>query len=286
VDESAARRMWELFEPIHDVAYFTPEVRAAADELGMRGFWMGYFAFRAAALGAVTAATATAVFFSFPAHLAARALPDAWQYAGPEQALSARAASAERALRRIFGATVSEGQIAEAADLAWEAAAAADSAGRVLSTANQALPRPESPLQRLWQATTTLREHRGDGHIAVLVSSGIDPIRAQLLKTAAGESDEKALRDGRKWNAELWEATKDEMRDEGWIDDHGALTAAGEEVHAELERLTDAAALSPWIALGQERTERLAGLLVPLTAAVRDAGVVPAANPVGVTAGP
>jgi hypothetical protein len=33
-----ARRMWRLYEPIHDVTYFAPEARAAADRLGMRGF--------------------------------------------------------------------------------------------------------------------------------------------------------------------------------------------------------------------------------------------------------
>jgi len=33
--------------------YFAPESRAAADACGLRGFWMGYFAFRAAPLGAV-----------------------------------------------------------------------------------------------------------------------------------------------------------------------------------------------------------------------------------------
>ncbi|GAB2486836.1 helix-turn-helix domain-containing protein [Jatrophihabitans fulvus] len=43
-----ARRMWALFEPLHDVVYFSPESPAAAKDLGLKGFWMGYFAFRAA----------------------------------------------------------------------------------------------------------------------------------------------------------------------------------------------------------------------------------------------
>jgi hypothetical protein len=33
--------MWQLFEPLHAVSYFTPEARAASDALGLRGFWMG-----------------------------------------------------------------------------------------------------------------------------------------------------------------------------------------------------------------------------------------------------
>ena len=46
-----ARSMWTLFEPIHAVTYFAPEARAALEEAGLRGFWRGYFAGRAAPLG-------------------------------------------------------------------------------------------------------------------------------------------------------------------------------------------------------------------------------------------
>src|SRR5256885_422912 len=42
------RHMWTLFEPIHDVTYFHPAARAAFEEAGLRGFWRGYFAGRAA----------------------------------------------------------------------------------------------------------------------------------------------------------------------------------------------------------------------------------------------
>jgi hypothetical protein len=44
--------MWTLFEPIHAVTYFTPEARSAYERAGLRGFWRGYFAGRAAPLGA------------------------------------------------------------------------------------------------------------------------------------------------------------------------------------------------------------------------------------------
>ena len=48
-----ARAMWTLFEPVHAVTYFAPEARAAFEEAGLRGFWRGYFAGRAAPLGPV-----------------------------------------------------------------------------------------------------------------------------------------------------------------------------------------------------------------------------------------
>jgi len=45
---STARSMWTLFEPIHAVSYFAPEARSAYERAGLRGFWRGYFAGRAA----------------------------------------------------------------------------------------------------------------------------------------------------------------------------------------------------------------------------------------------
>jgi len=52
---SAARAMWTMFEPAHDVTYFTPEALQAFTEAGLRGYWRGYFAGRSAPLGAAPA---------------------------------------------------------------------------------------------------------------------------------------------------------------------------------------------------------------------------------------
>ena len=43
--------MWTLFEPVHAVTCFAPEARSAFEAAGLRGFWRGYFAGRAAPLG-------------------------------------------------------------------------------------------------------------------------------------------------------------------------------------------------------------------------------------------
>ena len=193
--------MWGLLEPIHVVTYFAPEARATADALGMRGFWMGYAAQRSAPLGAVGPEIATAAFFGFHPDRLGRALPDAWHLTTPEAALAARSAGAGAALRRLWGDRVVDAPAtAEAAELAWQAAAGAECAGRVLAAANQVLPRPREPHLALWQAATTLREHRGDGHIAVLVARGVAPVASHLIKAAAGESDPEVLRTGRKFD--------------------------------------------------------------------------------------
>ena len=55
MDATTARRLWAVGEPVHALTYFAPESRAAWEAAGLRGFWRGYFATRAAPLGAVGA---------------------------------------------------------------------------------------------------------------------------------------------------------------------------------------------------------------------------------------
>lgn len=286
VGESVARAMWERFEPVHDLVYFTPEVRQVADGLGLRGYWMGYFALRAAPLGPAPAAVVTSSFYVFHPDRVARALPDAWGHADPAEVLAARARGVDAAMTALYGPqVVASDETAEAADLAWTAAQAADTAGRVLGGANQALARPARPHVALWQALTTLREHRGDGHIAVLVGHGLGPVAAMLLKCAAGECDEEFQRRTRQWDAERWEREKTALRERGLVGADGRLTGAGAELRERIEAATDAAAAGPWAALGPEGTARLAELLTPLARTVLDSGLIPEGNPVGTPGG-
>jgi hypothetical protein len=276
--------MWKLLEPIHVVTYFTPEARAAADALGMKGFWMGYTAQRVAPMGAVSAAIATAAFFGFHPDRIGRAVPEAWTLTTPADALAARLKGAGAALRRLWGDAVTASAAAEAAELAWQAATAADCAGRVLGAANQALPRPDQPHLALWQAATTLREHRGDGHVAALVARGVTPVQAHQIKCAAGETDPEVLRTGRKFDEATWTGGAATLGADGVLTADGQLTAAGRRLHADIEDATDVAAATPWRVLGESATARLATLLAPLAAVVLDSGTLPQLNPVGLVA--
>ena len=165
-----ARRMWRLFEPVHSVTYFVPEAMAAVTDLGFRGFWRGYFAARAAPMGAVSAPVVSATFFGFAPLLVDKAIPSSWSVAAPSALLDARSAGAVAALRPLCGQVP---DLSRLADLLWLATEGLDTAGRPLAAGNVALPRPEDHLAAVWQATTTLREHRGDGHVAALVVAGL-----------------------------------------------------------------------------------------------------------------
>ncbi|WP_345413177.1 SCO6745 family protein [Actinomycetospora chlora] len=277
-----ARRLWTLFEPLHAVTYFTVEARTAADAAGLRGFWMAYTAQRIAPLGAVGPGVAYGCFHGFHRSRLERALPDAWDLADPQRCLTARSVGAGAALHRLLGETVAHGPgVAEAAALAGAAADAADVEGRVLGAANQALPRPSEPVRALWQAVTTLREHRGDGHVAALVGAGLGPVAAHRLKAAAGELSGATTRQARRFDEDAWAAGAAELRDRGWLDAADRLTDAGRAGHAAIEETTDRLAAGPWRVLGRERTDRLAELLEPLSAAVVAGHAFPPGNPVG-----
>src|SRR5580693_7833778 len=90
MDPRDARVFWTRFEPVHAVTYFAPECAEANRAVGLKGFWMGYFAARSAPLGTVGAGTVMAAFFSFAPGRVRRAIPDAWDFTNPLSVVSAR----------------------------------------------------------------------------------------------------------------------------------------------------------------------------------------------------
>jgi hypothetical protein len=260
-----ARTMWTLFEPVHSVTYFSPEARGAYEAAGLRGFWRGYFAGRAAPLGRVGPAPVIASFFSFAPPMVARAIPQVWELAAPDRILAVRLEGAVAGLRRLAAAEA-PGAIAEAAELAHTAVAALDHAGRVLGAANAALPVPEDPLGRLWRAATILREHRGDGHVAALVTAGLSGCDA-LRWRASLDIPRELLQPNRGWTDEQWDESAGRLVARGWLTPGGEPTPAGIDEFAQIESATDEGAAAPWRALGTSGTKRLRELLAPVAQA-------------------
>lgn len=276
-DAARARRMWTLFEPVHVVTYFAAEARSAFEAAGLRGFWRGYFAGRAAPLGAVAAAPVTASFFTFAPPMVARALPAVWDLITPQDALAVRSAGAVAALHRLAGGQ----DLAAAADRLLRVADGLDCAGRVLAAANAALPVPgdREPAARLWHAATLLREHRGDGHFAALVAADIEGCEALVLRCGADLAREQ-LQPVRGWTDEEWDQAVARLAGRGWLAEDGRLTPEGAAARQAVEDATDRAAARPWARLGAAATEELAGLLLPIAQAC--AAELPYPNPVGV----
>jgi hypothetical protein len=129
--------------------------------------------------------------------------------------------------------------------------------GRALYAGHADLPWPEEPLLVLWHGATLLREHRGDGHVAALLHSGLSGIEALVTHTAMGRGfTPEAAKATRGWSEEEWADAVQALADRGLVDDAG-LTEEGAELRARLEVHTDALSADPWLLLGPERTARV-----------------------------
>ncbi|MGY2872957.1 hypothetical protein ACVW00_000147 [Marmoricola sp. URHA0025 HA25] len=275
-----ARELWGLLEPIHAVVYFSPEPLEALRAAGYRGFWMGYFAGRAAPLGPAGSDVVHAVFFNFARERVARALPSAWELAPPAVALEARERGSVAALRRHLDAMADAPEVARAAELACRAAAAAPEEGRVLFAANRALPEPEDPLDRLWHAATLLREHRGDGHIAALMAAGIGGRESHVFHALSHGTPRSVYEVARDFGDEEWSRCVESLRSRGLATAEG-LTDTGRDLDAEVERHTDQLAAPAYDVLSEPELDELVQLLRPIARAVVRGGELPLDSPMG-----
>lgn len=208
--EHAARRCHAVVNPIHSTFYFSPDLGREFAHAGLEGGSAVYFAARSAPLGRVGAGAVTATFYNFKHDLVARHVPHVWDTVSPEDALEARLRAVDSVLRRLLGEeAIASKELAEAAELALRATEACERPARPLYAANADLPVPEAPHLALWHAATLLREHRGDGHLAALLSLQLDPLEALASHTASGRGmSPKWILSSRGWTGEEWEAAR------------------------------------------------------------------------------
>ena len=278
LDPLTARKTCRTVEPLHGMIYFAPEAGQSYARLGLRAE-AGYFASRAAAMGAVGADTVIATFFNFYPGLVRDVIPEAWAVATPAAVLAARLEAADAALRRMLGASVDSPEMIRAAGLARRAAerAAQRYEGRTLFAAHAGLPWPGSAHLELWHAQTLLREYRGDGHIAALVMHDLDPVEALGLHLATGDLPEAFLKGTRGWPDAAWEAGVDRLVARGLVtrveptDSHRAtvaLTERGVSLREAIETETDRAAVYAYEALSDDECSELRTLARPFSRAV------------------
>lgn len=262
-----ARALRDVLEPYHLVVIFSPQAGEVFRGAGLERPWGPYFAGRTAPLGAVPDSVVDAIYYHFDPRLVHAEMPHVWAAAGPEKLLATRLEAADAGLRALLGDEVLQSaEVAEAAALAVEAVAACPPAGRPLGAANAALPVPAEPHLALWQATTALREWRGDGHNAALLTAGLDAVEALVSIVATGRESRRWLLATRGWSEEVWEAGVRRLADRGLLDAEGALTPEGRRLRDSVEDTTDRLGLAPWQALGEQRTRRLYELVAPLSA--------------------
>jgi hypothetical protein len=275
--------LWHRLEAVHAVLYFDEGPRAALSDAGLRGFWMGYFAARAAPMGPVTAPVITATFFNFHPAMVARAVPDAWSFSSPAAVLVARRDSTLDTLHRLVPDAAAH---AEAVVPALEFLVdAAPDAGRPLFAANRAIDAGDDPVARLWQAATALREHRGDGHVAALTSMDLDGCEAHVMAAAWKNIPAQVILNSRGWAEEDWQGAVYRLRRRGWIGEDDRLTDRGRLARQQIEDHTDALAWTAYSTLDDEAGGLLEALR-PLSDSVLASGVINFPNPMGLPADP
>jgi hypothetical protein len=169
-------------------------------------------------------------------------------------------------LRRILADHVESPAFARATDLLTKAAIGAPTEGRPMYAALRALPIPDDVVTRLFHAASMLREHRGDGHIAALVTEGVGRTEAHVL--LALEAGMPAHEFGRVQHlpaAQLGTVIEG-MQKRGLIGDDGWLSDEGRAVKQRVESRTDDLAAPPYEALEPGELDELIALLVPLAA--------------------
>ena len=261
---SDVRRAGALIETVHAVVYFAPEAAEAYRALGLKGYWMGYFASRSAALGAADAALVTELFGGFAPAKVARAIPDAWSYAGPEAVTGARSDAASAALARLVG----QPDLGALGPLLSRLVADLDCARRPLARAHREVLRTQpagTQLGRVWQACTVLREHRGDGHLQAVAEAGLVWPEPHLLLAASGRLDPRQQQH-RGWDDEAWERSRARVARED-APGYAALEARTDELAAE--------------ALPPADLDPLIRGLEPLAAAILDGEAIPFPNAMG-----
>ncbi|HEX4221690.1 MAG TPA: hypothetical protein VHZ97_04975 [Pseudonocardiaceae bacterium] len=277
MDSALVHRCHYALEPIAVFSFIAPETGEYLVKTGLRPGRMCLLAGRAVPLGRAGAALVTATFYSTAPSLIAKYFPSTWALADPAEVLAARFAAADIAFRRVLGPEIIESpELAELAELARAAAEAGSPAGRPLYAAYADVEWPAEPHLVLWHAAATLREHRGDGHVASLLNAELSGLAASITHAGAGTGyPSDLIRRNRGWSEQQWAEGIADLADQGIVDADGQLTVTGTALRQQIEADTDRLATGPWAHLGADRTQRVLDLAAPIRAAVLATGLFP-----------
>ncbi len=273
---ASAQLLRNVLEPIASNVYFSPDVNNAFDALGFGAGVTapgcltiaepsGYYCSRAACMGEVPGAVVVAAFGVFNPKLIIPAVERGWSIAGADDVLTAREHGAIASLERILG---DPPELADATLVLQRAAAAGTHAGRFLYAGLRSLGTPEHPMGAFWRAVDTIREHRGDSHIAAWISAGLDPVEIGLLTELYYEMPTKRYHRSRGWTDADLDAGMARLRGRGLIAGQSpALTAKGRELRDSIEAATDVQQQSLLDAIGAD-FDRLIAILAPWSMAI------------------
>jgi len=277
VDERT-RTLRDVCEPIGANVYFAPEAQQRYTALGFKDYGSSYFCSRGASLGKPGGMVVAAAFGVFSPAVVVPAVEAGWKVTEPEPLLQARYDGATASLRRLIGEP-EPSQLRRAVELLGRGLEAAQHAGHALYGGLRSLPFPEEPIGQLWRCCDMVREHRGDGHIAVWTRYGVQPIEIQLMSELQLGIPLKTYSATRGWTVEQMDAALDGMRAKGWMEGD-AFSPHGRAFREQIESDTDDMETPIVDAMGGDFDE-LIGILRPWAAAIVAAGIAGGGYPGG-----
>ena len=281
-----ARRLGAVLEPVAAQVYFAPECHKGYAALGfddstreVNGVAMpdgpAYFTSRGSLLGQVRGDVVAAAFGVFNPEVVVPCVELGWSRTDASTICATRTEGAVDQLRRVLG-DEPEG-LERVNELLARAVVPLRPEGRALYAGLRALGVPDDPLGAMWRRADTLREYRGDSHIASWVSAGLDATEIGLLTELYWGLPLRTYSRTRAWTAEQFDAATARLESRGLVAD-GAFTPAGRGLREDIEIHTDAQMSPALDALGDDVTE-LCDRLAPWGEAIRTAKGYPASGP-------
>ena len=267
---SVSRRLRDLVEPLAANVYFAPEAQSAYGERDLN-YPEGYFCSRGGCMGQVPGEVIAAAFGVFYPPMVKGFVDSGWSKTDAPTILDARYRGATASLERILGPKPDGAE--RATELLRRAGDAGTVEGRPLFAGLRSLGWPGDLLGDLWRAADLVREHRGDSHTMAWVSHGLSAIEVLLLTEAWWRMPFNTYMRTRAWPDDEVQATLEDLRSRGLVDENG-LTPQGEELRGAVEEATDRGERAIVAALGDD-VDDLFGLLEPWSKAIVDSGGYP-----------
>lgn len=292
---SLTRSATKRLDTLHSASYFAPTMTKALEGAGVP-VEAHYLAQRSAPLGDPSAELVVATFFNYAPAYVATQVPACWEAVRPADVTTARIAGVEAMSAQILASDAAatagldragfDALVARILERLQPVLGAQSLSGRPLYAAHVRVladARAEDPgLQSavdLWAAVTLLREHRGDAHIAALVTVGLSGLEAIVLDSATGRSFYPwSMRKTRGWTEEEWRETAEALAARGLLTgsgDDAHLTDAGAALKEDAETRTDAAVAAAWDVLDDDALSALADDAKVVAKLVLGSGVLP-----------
>jgi hypothetical protein len=267
-----ARRLRDAIEPLAMHSVWSRRTNEALAACGL-DFFASYVGGRAAALGEPSPPVVAATFAVFePAMITATY--EAARAACPRDRLVAEREQATIAsLHDVLDDQGRAADVEHVVEVLRRGLAAATPLGRPLFAGLAGEPWPADPVGRLWRCCELLREHRGDGHVAVLAAEGLDAVEANIATELWLGMELGSYSATRGWAPEQLQAAVQRLERRGLMVE-GQLTIEGLDLRVRIEQATDRAERAILTAIGAD-LDPVVELLADWSAACVTAGAFP-----------